>query len=105
MLTSTDNGAPGPQTEAESAPVVIGIRYCGGCNPRYDRGAQARRFLQSLTSVRFTMVRPGETYAAILLICGCETACATVTDLPPVRLLYVRSVHEADQVLRALRDR
>ena len=105
MLTSMDNGAPGPQTEAESVPVVIGIRYCGGCNPRYDRGAQARRFLQSLTSVRFTMVRPGETYAAILLICGCETACVTVTDLPPVRLLYVRSVHEANQVLCAMRDR
>lgn len=86
-------------------PKVIGIRYCGGCNPRYDRGAQVRRLLQSLTSVRFTKVRPGETYAAILLICGCETACVTVTDLPPVRLLYVRSIQEVDQVLRTLCER
>lgn len=102
MVTGAGGGAPRTWAEAEAMPKVIGIRYCGGCNPRYDRVAQVRRMLQEPLPFQFAAVRPGGTYAAVLLICGCETACVTVTDLPPVPLLYVRSAQETEQVLRVL---
>lgn len=55
----------------------IGIRYCGGCNPRYDRGAVTdalHRFGEP--EHRVETARPEESYDVIVLMSGCPAACA-----------------------------
>ena len=56
--------------------AVIGIRYCGGCNPRYDRVALAGKLAASFPELAF---RPGLTDSdclAVLVFCGCPVRCA-----------------------------
>ena len=54
--------------------MVIGIKYCGGCNPRYDRTAVAARLLQDLPGVR--IVSAGNAPDYVVVLCGCSSACA-----------------------------
>ena len=53
----------------------ITIKYCGGCNPRFDRTRIAARIMEDYPDAR--LQRPGEgesDYVAV--ICGCPAACA-----------------------------
>ena len=54
----------------------IGVRYCGGCNPRYDRVALARGLEASFPEAAFEAARPGEEYPAVVAVCGCPVHCA-----------------------------
>jgi len=50
------------------------LKYCGGCNPRYDRGA----FLTELRAdfPQLTVVDAAETPDFVLVLCGCPSRCA-----------------------------
>lgn len=56
-------------------PMRIGIKYCGGCNPFYDRKAEVEKLERNLKDIRFEPVQPGESYDRVLLVCGCPRAC------------------------------
>lgn len=75
---------------------VIGVRYCGGCNPRFDRVVFVKRLETLLPDIRFETARAGTDYAAALVVCGCRTKCANVGDLPvpPSRMVYVGGFDE-----------
>lgn len=53
----------------------IGVKFCGGCNPTYERGAAYRRYREQFPEHLYEIVVPGKTYDRILVICGCEKAC------------------------------
>jgi hypothetical protein len=65
----------------------IGVRFCGGCNPRYDRGAAFRRIKRALESASETPeiisgeilldhAVEGTPYDGLLVIGGCQACCA-----------------------------
>lgn len=58
---------------------VVGLRYCGGCNPRYDRVAAVERLKARLPAVELRPAAPGQKLA--LVVCGCSARCADVSDL------------------------
>ena len=66
------------------------VRWCGGCNPRFDRAA-ALRVLSRYLGDPEIVYTPDKSCAAALILCGCLSACATVKDipLPPSRLVYL----------------
>lgn len=66
----------------ESGNVTVGVRYCGGCNPRYDRVAVVKRLQPFFPAVSFVPAQSGIRYAAVLLVHGCPSRCAGVSDLP-----------------------
>ena len=56
-------------------PLKIGLKYCGGCNPEYDRKALVDAFVQK-TGGRVIFVRPDTPgLSGLLVIAGCRTAC------------------------------
>ena len=64
------------------------VKYCGGCNPRYDRVGAVRR----------VGGRPGEVLPApprggwsdgVFVIRGCSARCADVSQLSAQRLVWV----------------
>lgn len=69
----------------------IGIRYCGGCNPTYDRVAVVKRLRKLLPEYTFTAAQPGKSYDAVLVVSGCPTACTGTGDLavPADRLIRI----------------
>lgn len=58
---------------------VVGVRYCGGCNPRYDRVAAVRRLREQFPYLDFCAAAPGQ--PLVLVICGCSARCAETADL------------------------
>ena len=56
---------------------LIGIKYCGGCNPHIDR----KKLVQEIEKLLppeyvFTTDDSSNPWALGILICGCPTACA-----------------------------
>lgn len=79
----------------------IGVRYCGGCNPRYDRVALVRELESLLSRETFVPAQEGVPYAAILVVCGCPSRCATVSGLT-APLVYMGAPEELLSVRDAL---
>lgn len=57
--------------------MTIGIKYCGGCNPNYERGDIVARAKAEYPDVCFEPYDPLESYTLVLIICGCLKECFT----------------------------
>ncbi|WP_326910296.1 hypothetical protein [Sedimentibacter sp. MB31-C6] len=53
----------------------IGIKYCGGCNSRYDRKKFIDRLLDEIDNISIELADKNNYYDLILVICGCFSAC------------------------------
>ncbi|MBM4278644.1 MAG: hypothetical protein FJ130_12310 [Deltaproteobacteria bacterium] len=63
----------------------IGAKYCGGCNPSYERVAIVQR-AQSRLKDRFLFLRHDEPDIEVMvLLSGCHRACAN-QDLHPTEI-------------------
>ena len=60
--------------------MTITVKYCGGCNPRYDRVQMVQALRQ-----RFPTFDIGDPHASeadfVLVVCGCPAQCAAHEDL------------------------
>jgi len=70
-------------------PLKIGLKYCGGCKPNYDRVALVDHIKARLKGIAQIVPPDSEGIAFILAVHGCQTACA---DLAPFDSLQVFSV-------------
>ncbi len=53
----------------------IGVKFCGGCNPMYDRGKLYKRIMGAYAEHSFEAADEAKNYETLLTICGCERAC------------------------------
>ena len=60
---------------------LIGIKYCGGCNPQIDRTKLVQEISKILSpACILTENQTKEKWDVGILICGCLTACADKPD-------------------------
>ena len=52
---------------------AVVIRYCGGCNPRYDRVGAVEALRRYFPSLRFVPDHPRPLLT--ILVCGCAVRC------------------------------
>ncbi len=65
------------------------LKFCGGCNPEYDRSAAADRVRRRLGKAGYRFVTgEGRTDVAVV-ICGCACACADVSGLVGKRIIIM----------------
>jgi hypothetical protein len=55
--------------------MKVGIKYCGGCNPRYDRVSEVEKLKKKLPDTIMTYAKEEETYDWVILVCGCSAVC------------------------------
>lgn len=55
--------------------MKIGIKYCGGCNPRYQREAEVEKLKKKLPDCTFTY-DSSEVCNVWIAVHGCPSACA-----------------------------
>ena len=68
----------------------IGIKYCGGCNPVYNRGRQVKRLQEQYPEHEFDFAAGDMKECEIgLVVCGCVRACASVDGLTPKKKLFL----------------
>ena len=57
----------------------IGIKFCGGCNPRYDRLNLVNRIKEIAPHHNFKTYTEGFSEVT-LVVCGCKRACASLEN-------------------------
>lgn len=83
--------------------VTVGVRYCGGCNPRFDRVAGVRRLEAAYPRAAFKSARPGESYDLLLIVGGCTACCPDQTGLTGRYRVEIRTEQDFEQALALLR--
>lgn len=82
----------------------IGLRYCGGCNSRYDRVALVRRMEAQFPGWDLVPARPQTEYAALVVVCGCPARCVNIRSLTTSaeKRVYITDETEFDAACRRL---
>ncbi len=55
--------------------MTVGVKYCGGCNPKYERGVEVNKIKERYPDCKFEGFDLNKKYDKVLLICGCERVC------------------------------
>lgn len=61
--------------------MVIGIKYCGGCNPVYDRGKRVRKFQEANPGHEYVTSSDRKDCDYWMVVCGCSRLCAGLEGL------------------------
>ncbi len=56
--------------------MTVSIQFCGGCNPRIDRGQIARELQQALVDMGFEVVFNSLDADLVIFLSGCMSGCA-----------------------------
>jgi len=79
--------------------LKVAIKYCGGCNPDYDRVALAQR-IKEVLSGKVQFVSPeDEDIDLVLAIEGCKTACADVSGFESSKIRIISKVQDGENLL------
>jgi len=83
---------------------AMAIKYCGGCNPRFDRVGFVSRLIEKfpeLVAVPSDAVEPW----LVLVVCGCCSCCAEHEDMAGlVGTIVVCDDGEFDKVCAFVRE-
>jgi len=86
-----------------SETVRVGLKYCGGCNPEYDRVALVRHIEESLQD-RVEFVTPeSEGVGLILAVEGCSTACADLSAFQGMEIRVITNIEAGDRFIQEIR--
>ena len=69
--------------------MKIGIKFCGGCNPKYDR-KYAENILRTKLSKDYIVeyVKDKEIYEYVFIINGCQAQCASTKEFYVLKNTY-----------------
>lgn len=82
----------------------IRVKYCGGCNPRYDRKAVTEAIRLACPQAEVIERHEDGPVDFVTVICGCPAACASHEELQGRHGKVVISSHEErDMVLAAVK--
>lgn len=55
--------------------MKCGVKFCGGCNPHYQRGEAYRKIKGDLPEIDFSYADENDEYDNLLIIGGCTACC------------------------------
>ena len=82
--------------------LKIGIKYCGGCNPEYDRVALVKYIEERLQKKAVFLSPEFEGLDLILAVQGCGTACADLTRFKGRPVYIIKGQKNADAFLKSI---
>lgn len=83
--------------DSRDAPLKVGLKYCGGCNPNYDRVELVRQMKQRLGGKVEFLAHDAPGISVGIAVQGCPTACADLSSFTgiPVWIITCRADAEA----------
>lgn len=81
--------------------MLIGVKYCGGCNPRYDRGKAFETIKKRMHGkAEFAIAEEGVEYDYLLVIGGCTKCCASYCQYK-IRnnAIFLRNEEDLDRIV------
>jgi hypothetical protein len=81
----------------------VGLKYCGGCNPEYDRVALVQHIEESLQG-RVKFVSPeSEGIELLLAVEGCSTACADLSAFQGMEIQVITTIEAGKRFIQEIR--
>jgi hypothetical protein len=82
--------------------LKVEIKYCGGCNPYYDRVALVER-IKSRLKDRAEFVSPSnDDVDLVLAVQGCQTACADLSPFQSQTIHIITRIADAEKLIERL---
>lgn len=69
----------------------IGIKYCGGCNPNFDRTNIVNKIMGLFKEDNFEYAKENNSYDIIMVVNGCKRACADHSSLKGKGKIFINS--------------
>ena len=86
--------------------MKIGVKYCGGCNPCYERSDILRWLKRDYPTVQTEAVREDVLYDMCLVICGCREECSDYSYLKQqYEVLIIRAPEEYEKASNRIREK
>ncbi|HNX23646.1 MAG TPA: hypothetical protein PKG60_06330 [Spirochaetota bacterium] len=79
--------------------LKIGIKFCGGCNPLFDRIAASRRIKDELREKAEFVSYDDPEADIILVFMGCSAACAEINGFSMEKAKIINSDSDADSFI------
>ena len=80
----------------------IGVKYCGGCNPGYDRVALARRLQEGLAGKAELVSADAEGVSLVVVLSGCPSACADTSSFAGLKTFWITCPEDAEAFLERM---
>lgn len=85
--------------------MKIRVKYCGGCNPRYDRKAVTEHLRKEFPESEWIERYEDAPFDFVVVLCGCTAACANHADLHGIKgKIVVKSEAESQEIGEILRS-
>lgn len=69
--------------------MKIGIKFCGGCQSKYDRGDVFENIKNKIKNVNFEYVEKYGNYDILIVISGCQIKCADIKDYLAKDIIHI----------------
>ncbi len=85
----------------------IAVRYCGGCNPRYERSQFLNKLKEELKDkCTFEIAKENTLYDMVLVLGGCTSCCASYEDISNrYGVLFVRGNDDYEKTLHSIQEK
>jgi hypothetical protein len=80
--------------------MKIGIKYCGGCNPGFDRTDLVRKIKKELKDIVEFVSTEDSSIEGLLVVEGCSTACVDLEAFKHQKIFLIKDPEEAEIVIR-----
>ena len=84
--------------------LKVGIKYCGGCNPGYDRVALADYIRESLHGRAKFVPLDHAQIDLVLAVEGCQTCCADLSPFAGKQIHFITHIEDAGRFLQKILD-
>lgn len=84
--------------------MVIGIKYCGGCNPVYDRKKVVEMILENYPNIIVEYVKEESFYDLVLIINGCTRACSYHEKIKTKNKIFIQSENDYRKLKNIIDD-
>ena len=78
-------------SESQHRKIRIAVKYCGGCNPDFDRVAAAADMVDRLAEDVEVVPLDDERIDMVVAVEGCPTACADLSAFKGKRIVVLSS--------------
>jgi len=79
--------------------MKVGLKYCGGCNPNFDRLSIAKSLLENISEVSFISAFGINDYSTLIVINGCKRACVNLELYGGKNIIHINA---EDDLLKAI---
>ncbi len=85
--------------------MLVGIKYCGGCNSGYDRVKFVEQLKAELPEIDFCSVERNKRVDYMIVVCGCPKTCADTTGIySDYGYMTIPSLSYAEDVVKSISE-